>query len=383
MNFLILVFFLVFTSFTGYRKGIIKIAFSLSGLLTAYFAAWLLTIPAGNLLISMNLAHGLLAYLIPGIAIFLLSTVSFSIAGLLTHRAFMGRRNRSKISRAFWFSGSFVNSISGFIYALALTWSLGQLQTGGNRDWIGQTSSSLMGSLSRVVTNQLFENQPELRKQVSELVANPRESAVRLKTLTESPAFSSFFRDPEVQQNLKNNNASKLAESSAFKEMIEDPSIREQLEHFGLYHEDQSGKEALAGKMIILWKQATKLNRNARARSILESPDYAQLLKENNLMAILGDNRTLELMRILGQPEHEGEEYDPDQTSGNTMHPDYISDSDDVTSSNRPNFEQKEMESNSKEQRKKIYSWRDENGKLFISDHPPTKKDSGTNSTKH
>jgi hypothetical protein len=376
MNVLILIFFLAFSSFLGYRKGIIKIIFSLSGLLTAYILAWLLTIPAGNLLISMNLAHGLLAYIVPGTLIFLFSTAGFSIAGLLTHRAFIGRRKRMDIPRTFWLSGSVVNTFTGLIYALALIWSLGQLQTNSRRGWIERASSSLMGSLSRMATSQLFEHQPELRKQVSELIANPRESAVRLKTLTEAPAFSSFFRDPDIQKDLEANNASRLIEKTAFKEMLKDPSVSQQLEHFGLYNKEQGGQEAFARKIIVLWKQATKLNRNARAHEILNSPDYAQLLKENNLMAILGDNRTLELISILGQPEHQGEEYDPDQTSDNIRYPEYKSDSDETDPPIQSKTEQKDTESNSKEQSHKLYSWRDENGQWFISDHPPPGEDS-------
>ena len=362
----LLVFFtiLLLSFWSGYRKGLIKVAFNLAGLIIGYMMAWFQTQTLNQILISMGFHQSFLLFGGSALLIFFFFYYSFMIAGLVVHRTVVHGRKRQQVSKSYWVSGALMNGIPGCFYALALVWCLGQLRSpqvpGTTSNTIDHLSTAMIQGLTRGAADRYFPENDPMADVLSKLIANPQKSALSLKELSDNPDFQLFFRDPDIRQALEESRVSDLIQSPPFKKMSENPQIRDQFENLGLGDSD----EQLGQNLISLWGKANSLGQNPQARAILNDPDFQKLIQDHNIMALLGDPRFLELSKILSSTNENAKQ-------GET--PPAMNEENQNQADRGPKPEEENHENVTVKKDKKLYSWHDENGKLFISDQPPPK----------
>lgn len=372
----ILLVFVLVGACLGYRRGLRASLIRMVSILGAYVLTLAYFMPLSRYIKSQWLDSWLLAY---GLASILILFVGAGFISLLIKFALgliklifipAAQRHAKQAdepltkSRFDAFAGAGLAGVFSAFFALIAIWSMTMLQQANPQltqpvlKPIDQSLVSIaektMAASGQFAIDSLIDA-PVKNQLVSVFLQNPVANLARIKRLSQSDTFAAFMADPEVRQAIQTQNSSDLAGLEKFQQLLRAPELVAIATEAGLLGAGQElDSLAAAEASIELMAKLEQLGSNAEAQELLAEPDFQKKLASGNFSALLFDARFNRLLELFNQP------LAPLVSAPGRGSP--------KASLLSPATPVKSQFS------KKIYRWRDKDGRLHFSDKDPTLK---------
>ncbi len=349
-------------AFRGYRSGILVIAARVVGLLLAYLAAILFTNSAANLLQKHTAIEGLIAYMIAGSLIFIVTSILLSSLFSLLIRHFSEKSNEtsnisSETNRASSVTGGLFGAVVGCIVGIMVVWFVSTFQDIllakkgqqiAQSSAFEQTAKKLTGAAISGIVNGVVSSSTGdsgLANSAAKLLSNPAENIQHFNRLTQTGALRNLLQNSEVRSALDSQNPAALLDSQAFKQLAVNPDFVALTSELNLVEKGPQKDKQLAIKMTRLWAQIKQVQNNPQYLEIVNDPEIKQMLQSGNAFKLVNSAKIEQLLQIISSSKA------PEILSRET---------DDM------------LESASK--KKAIYRWVDKDGKVHYSDSESNKE---------
>jgi len=197
---------------------------------------------------------------------------------------------------------------------------------------------------------------------IQAVVNNPVENMQRIKRLSASQEFKDLLSKPKNRELIRAGNAEALSRQPEFRAFVEDEDVRELAEDSGLDLSGENGDEngddkAVATAVVDVWSRAESMRADPEIQALLKDPTVVKQIQDNNFIGLMMNPKFEKILAAFNSAESK----DAASTEAETL-----------------DGELKQNQAESAEARgksigtsSKIYSWKDEDGKMHYSDKKP------------
>jgi len=318
VNAFILIGFILFFAWRGFRAGGLKIFLRVISLLAGYLTAYTFSVPVSSYLSENEILSPPWNYLVAVLGLFLgvsfLVTIVFVLAGFVFSRVSESRPKPAKIL------GLWLGVALGSFMGLLVVWVAGvfqdtstlrrgaeagqpgllqqqEVKAGSIRD----LSEKMVGGMVGFAIKHKVEEDSALPELVSSVVAKPVVMGEQLSALMRSEEMKRFFNDPLIKDMLGRKNVNGLVNSYQFHDLLGQPGM----ENFllvvaGETPADQLERQELAAEqLIMLWTKTMSLQQDPRFVAIMQDPEFQESLQNPGPLGLLTNPRLQELSEII------------------------------------------------------------------------------------
>lgn len=226
---------------------------------------------------------------------------------------------------------------------------------------IDQTLQSVATKLMSTVTGTIANAAGVNNKSqglIQAVVNNPVENMQRIKRLSASPEFKNLLNKPKNRELIRAGNAEALSRQPEFRAFVEDEDVRELAEDSGLDLSAEGGDDkAVATAVVDVWSRAESMRADPEVQALLKDPTVIKQIQENNYIGLMMNPKFEKLLQAFNSGESKGAPEAGTQALGSEVK---------QNQTKSPEAAGKSIGSASK-----IYSWKDEDGKMHYSDKKP------------
>ncbi len=351
----------VFFVYRGYRNGLLRSCSRVSSLLAGYACAILFTGPLSRVIESLLQLRGIVAFIVAALLLFIGASVAVSLLFRVLLRIRAERESESRLSAV---GGAAVGLVVGVLIAVVVVWVFAfvrDLQPARDPGFAMQPrpSSGVEKLVNRAAGRaigkvmSLGSSQPVVVQLSAAVIESPAATAQHAKNLMQSGDFIALFGRPENRRVLDSGNARAVQQLPEFQRLLANPDLLALAESAGLPQmasdAGQSTEAALAQQLSDIWVRAQEVKHEPRVQAILQDETFLQKVHAGNPLALMTDDRFLELADIIFS-----ERAAPDSPTGST---------ETTTGSSTPAAEPVEP--------RPVFRWTDDQGRVHYSDVEP------------
>jgi hypothetical protein len=375
----IVLFSALSVSFWGWRKGFLQLVLRLSSLLLAYALTWQEAPHLARYLADKGWLPGLLAWPVAGAVLFLGGSILFSIAA---------RGLVSLMPEEWHAKGKMLGAISGVLLGaglgLLMTWTAGALrdswelrrvapqQTAAtNVEWepsaVAQADHlvrDISGQAMAVLVQGALGDSPAAAV-AAKWARQPLSMSGGLQHLASKPELRQLFQDPANYAVLVRGTNDEIQRLSSFQALVNDPQAIQFLSAAGLPGATPAQQsQALAGMLSRYAGNFEKLRGTPEFQSLAQDPELREKLQQGNLLALVTNDKMRRLTDMLVQGKLP-DQLPAEQDEANSVEARELS-------ASRPRRDSSAKPVSSKQEPSKpLYRWRDEKGRLHITEDKP------------
>ena len=342
----------VFFVYRGFRNGFLRSLSRILGLAAGYLAVILFVRPLADNLQAQTGLEGFIPLILAGIVLFIGASMVVSILFGITGKLLPRQEERS--SASIW-GGAGIGLLTGLLVATIAVWGLNyvremnQVKTAGDQP-VEKTSTSGISQFANKAAGKavsgaltLANVQPEVSRLSGVLMENPAELTQRVKRLSSSTELQALLTDPDNQAVLNSGNSKAVQQLPAFKLLLQNPDMQALARMAGLTDgaEGLSIESQISSKFSDFWQRVQRVKNNPKFQAIINDPEFKEQVQNGNPVALLGNSKLMDLSRIIF--------------------------SDKATP--QPRIEK--MESTKPKTPSRVYSWKDDKGRIHYSDQNP------------
>jgi len=349
-----------FFALRGFFKGFLRSLSRTLSFLGAYAAAFYFANPVSVLAKQYLKLDGMLAYVLSGLAIFILVATLIRLVFWLIIR--LSPHDPDHISTASRLAGLVIGALAGVVIALLLvyTWSVYQdARRADNPVPVAQTpadkaartfvSKTAAGILSLTTDNQTTVKMSE------SFIADPVLSVNRIHRILDNSDLQALLADERSQRLMRSGDIDSLMQIPEFNRLMNNTDMKELLAASGIDISRQDSARQTARKIALAWQQIQLMQDDPRVEAIINDPAFQQQLQAKNKLPLLMNpqlNTLAEIIFVEGASKIQAVQQD---------------------SSTRIQEVQPGEGANLEEQGT-IYRWVDEQGQVQYSDKPPAQR---------
>lgn len=306
---ILLIICILFFTFSGYRKGLLKSLSQLFGLIAGYFCAFTYGSEAAQWIELNSPLKGMLAFSAGALGVFIVTSLAVKIGfGLLATLL-----PKSEILlKGSAIGGSLLGALWGAAIGFILVWVLSIARP--YVPVLNDTSASTLlqvdiieNNATKIITH-IFETivktvtNPELTNISTAIAASPVETGLKVKKVWEKGELKDFLSNPDNQKILNDGDFATLEKLPEFQEIAKDEDLQTLLEDISAIPPDLAETErtqAIAENMNNVWQRATSMKNNPRVQEILSDPEFIEQINNGNPLLLLNDSRFQELSEML------------------------------------------------------------------------------------
>jgi uncharacterized membrane protein required for colicin V production len=343
--------------YRGYRKGLLRSLAGIVALAAGYVAVIFLVAPVGEYLQHQTGLQGFLPTIISALVLFIGAGIVIRILFGVIGKMLSAEDNRSNASA---FGGAAIGLVTGVVVATLAVWGLNYVREmnglgGGNAEAEVRRNPSTIEKFAGKAAGEavggalsLVDTQPEVSRLGKALIASPGVITRHIKRLSTSPELQQLFNDPKHQAALNSGDIDAVQALPAFRELVRNEDMQALAQAAGVIDEasgSMAGEAELAARFSDIWQRVQRVKDDDRVQAILGDGEFMQQLQNADPMALLGDSRVTELTGIIMSEEAAPPK--PVEASGSAA----------AASPKAPP--------------KKIFSWKDEQGRTHFTDEDP------------
>jgi len=351
---LLFIVVMLFFAYRGYKKGLLKSLSRIFSLVAGYIAAILYTEQFSAVLESQYQLQGIIGFLTAALVLFFSAAIAVSILFWIFAKLLPATDSPSTASSL---GGATVGLMIGVIVAIAIVWTYAfvrDIHFAKDADTEANLNPSKIESLASNVASKVVNTalsmgsaRPEITNLGTALIASPAEIAQHAKRLSSSNDLNELLSDPGNQALLNRGDVAAVKNLPALRKLARNPDMLALAKSAGIVDDsvNNSGavETALAEQLTDIWGRVHRVRNDQRVQEILNDPEFQQKIQSGNPIDLLTNARLLELADII---------YADEALPGDE------SDSVKPESSQQPSSEEKV----------KIFSWVDEDGRIHYSD---------------
>jgi uncharacterized membrane protein required for colicin V production len=349
---LIFIVVMLFFAYRGYKKGLLKSLSRIFSLVAGYIAAILYTEQLSAVLESQYQLQGIVWFLAAALVLFFGAAIAVNILFWLIAKLLPATDSPSTASSL---GGATVGLMIGVIVAIAIVWTYAFVrdihfaQNAESNLKPSKIESLASNVASKAVNTALSMGSagPEITNLGTALIASPAEIAQHAQQLSTSNDLNELLSDPENQALLNRGDVAAVKNLPALRKLARNPDMLALAKSAGIVDDSDNNSDAvettLAEQLTDIWGRVHQVRNNQRVQEILNDPEFQQKIQSGNPIDLLTNARLLELADII---------YSDEASPGGE------SDGVKPESSQQPSSEEKV----------KIFSWVDEDGRIHYSD---------------
>lgn len=363
---LLFIIIVAISAFRGYRSGIFVIAARMISLAVAYLAAILFSADAAKLIQEYTSIEGMISYVIAGTIVFLVTSIILSLifSTLIRHFTAKSKENNKTASSV---AGGLFGAVVGCFIGLMVVWFVSTIQEillvkKGQQivqpSVLEQTAKKLTGAaIGGIVSTATGDS--DLAAGAKQLLSNPAQNIQYFNRLTQSGTLRNFFQDSQVRTALDSQNPAALLNSQVYKNLTGNPDFVGLTKQLKLSGTSENKDKQLAIKVTNMWAQIKQVQNNPQYREIMQDPEIKHMLRSGNAYKLLSSAKIERLIQIISSsevPKFDNQDAGYQESSyQEARYPEKAS-------------QQKGEQSNLLVEKKSIYRWVDEDGKVHYSD---------------
>lgn len=362
---LIVVATTVLAALWGWHKGLLHLLLRLSVLLLAYGLAWQQTPALAAYFIKTMALSEVAAWPVAGVLLFLGGSIVFGavakgISFLLVEHWEVGKKR--------W-SGGLCGAFLGCGVGLLLVWTVGTLQDSQRlrqHEPVVQATAApslddevrqLSGDMMAALAGQALEGSAAAPV-AQALVRNPVSIGQELQYLAQKPELQQLFQDPHNYAVLVRGPASAVAQLPAFRALVADERAMQFLALVGLQGKDLGEQSTtLASTLIRYAGNYERLRAEPQFQALMNDAALREQWQQGNLLALLTNPKVRQMTELLSRDEAQSKELSPVLSA--------------VESSDTKPMVEPISADQTKEPAKLLYRWKDEKGRLHITEQAP------------
>ncbi|MFL0811586.1 MAG: CvpA family protein [Agarilytica sp.] len=307
INAAILLICIGFFSWRSYKKGLWKALLGLAGFIGAYLIGFIAA-PQLGYLVSEQGIKGIAYFMGAMLAIFIVSSTVISSVPPLIFPKLREVTFNQKIG------GAALGALTGVVFAVLLIWFVGVAGSMLNPKADVKSAPDVLSQMSsKVVSKAISSGIAVLEKDryrasaTSAFLSAPQTFTQSFQTLSESKKLRSFWQDGRAQFYMGQGDIEQLMREPAFTQLVNDPAMQQILQDAKPKDSSsEQAKEYFAKQVSFVWRRMRTLRSDPRAVEILEDPDVKKLVRQQNPMSMLTNEKIQSLIAIvLEQPLEE------------------------------------------------------------------------------
>ncbi|MBU2884973.1 CvpA family protein [Gilvimarinus agarilyticus] len=305
---IILLAMTAFFAIRGYFTGTYGSLVRTISFLGAYGAAFYFSKQAAHQVKQNTPLDGILAYIVGGMAVFIVAMVAIRIVfWVLAKMTPGGDRKPSQVSRM---GGLVIGGIIGGFIGLLLVYLLGiytsakeanapdYATTAKQADPVDRIAKSAVSKSVGAIMSASGANERNI-KLTESFVANPVDSVDRVTRVTQSPDLQSLLKDRRSQRLLKQGDIDELMKVPEFRRLMNDQDMRELMAASGLDVNDEDSARQTAQKIAQGWQRIDAVKNDTRVQKIINDPEFQRKLQADNKLGLLTSPQLNQLAEII------------------------------------------------------------------------------------
>lgn len=364
---LVFLMVLIYSVWRGYRRGFQSGMVELVGLAVAYAVAWIAWQPFGHALSESGWFPGLSAYLAAPCMLFFGVSLAFQIPHLFLRSMMKRREARGDSVLSQRVAGAVLGLGTGFVYAVLAVWSVMFLLRDGveERHVIERISGRIVGAtVAFLLDSRNASDTRGVKDIVQALTRDPGTAVKQLENLTRHEGLQQLLSTPEIQRQLTSGQPEELARTPEFRALLQDPALSRTCIDLGLLDSDDPDETRglrLARVLSRTYQKLEQVKNHPELRAALQDPAWVHAMEQGDMGTILTDPRSLQIARLLLEspvPPSLAE------TPNAPPQPGPLQESATPSTPKPAELPVKD---------RTFYKWKDEQGRLHITDEPPPK----------
>lgn len=356
MDWSLIVFIAIVLSFafSGYKAGVFSIASRVISLPTAYIITLFFTKDVGQWLQTHTELEGLMAYIVGGSTLFIISSATISLIFSTFQKLFINKDIENSPLSAI--TGALLNAAIGVFFGFLIIWFTGTLQTiyfnkNNKTAKVSNFSATVQNIASKTissVSNKLTEKNI-ISETTAVLLANPAENIERVSQISKSGTVNKLFTSHDSMTALESLSPSALRRSESFQNFVNDKNFIELAKEMNFSSDVNEMQKEVAVQVTTLWAKIEKVKNNPNFIELIKDSEIKNMIESKNVYQMMNSTKIENLINIITSVEIEPIEYVEEKI-------------------------QSEKEEATKPKEVKIYRWVDEKGKVHFSDKPQKNK---------
>ena len=355
---LLFIVVMLFFAYRGYKKGLLKSLSRIFSLVAGYIAAILYTEQVSAILESQYQLQGIVWFLTAALVLFFSAAIAVNILFWLLAKLLPATDSPSTASSL---GGATVGLVIGVIAAIAIIWTyvfVRDMRSVDDIDAAANLKPSMIENLASKVASKVVNKamsmgsaRPEITNLSTALIASPAEIAQHAQRLSTSNDLNELLSDPGNQALLNRGDVAAVKNLPALRKLARNPDMLALAKFAGIVDDSANNSDAvetaLARQVTDIWGRVHRVKNDQRVQEILNDPEFQQKIQSGNPVNLLTNARLLELADIIYADESVPGEAGQVESSS-------------VKSDSSPQP--------ASEEKIKIFSWVDEDGRIHYSD---------------
>ena len=291
-----------FTTFRGFKRGLILSLLSLLELVAGYLVAYFFHHIVGQLLIKLFSLQPIVAYPVAGLVCFVSGAL---MVGLVTRAARRHRRYQQRLGRSPMLLGRLAGAVLGAAYgaalAMVLVWIL-LLAYAAYPDKVPNPRNTVAGRLSaplwaRTVGRvaRRVSGSGALSVAAEQLAKDPARATRDMQTVLAHRRVQALVRNPRQLKGLASSDPQQLARHPLVRSLSRDRKFVEAAQRLGLLDataerpSPQQVRQQLAARLAPLSRSEMAISNDPEVRQLLNDPQLKGRLQRRELGALAND----------------------------------------------------------------------------------------------
>lgn len=351
----------LYFGYRGYKNGLLKSVSRILSILAGYLCAIFYTAQVSEIIEANFQLQGVVAIISASLLLFIGAGLVVSVLFWLLQKLVF---DEGVIGTASSVGGAAVGTMVGLLLAIVIVWSfvfVRDIRDIESYDAATAPTPSRIESLASKVASKAVgaamsvgSANAEVANLSAALVQSPAAIAQQTQRLMSSDDLQNLLDDPDNQAVLSSGDIEAVQQLPAFQQLLKNPDMQALAASAGMLDNVTGGSQtvatALATQFTDIWVRTQRVKNDQRLQEIISDPEFQQKIQSGNPVDLLTNARLLELANIIfdkgAGPDEAGV-----QTPGNTP-----------TGSATPTKPEAE---------KKLYRWKDKDGRVYYSDVKP------------
>lgn len=304
---IILLAITAFFAISGYFNGTYRSLARTVSFIGAYGTAFYFSKQAALKVKENTPIDGILAYIVGGVAIFIITMVAIRIVfWVLAKMTPGGDRDPSKASRI---GGLLIGGTIGTFIGLLMVYLVGiytSAKATQSPDYATTRKADMVDSLAKGAISKSVgaimsasgakDNSIKLTEA---FVADPVDSVDRINRVTSNPDLQALLKDRRSQRLLKQGDIDELMKVPEFRRLMNDQDMRDLMAASGLDVNDEDSARQTAQKIAQGWQRIDTMKNDPRVKEIINDPEFQRKLQAENKLALLASPQLNKLAEII------------------------------------------------------------------------------------
>lgn len=304
ISLLIFVAMIAVFAYRGYGHGLIEALSRVGGMAAGYAVAIMASPYLAAWLVANTQLSGLLAFVL---APPLLVMSTFWLVGLVFDAVEQLYGHKVEDTRISHYGGIIVGGLLGVFLAILSVWSYvlvrDTLVTSNYQEYSQRQPSQIelgvagaVGGASSLAMGR-FNLHGHSAIRAANFMAQPARVIRQAQALWLNPYMRYLYRSELVSQIFARADLTALKRERAFQELLQDGSVQSLLLNMQLIDDSEDYSEALAKRLLLLWRWLEAVKDEPEVAVIINDPDFQAALKSKNPTGLLLNPQLLELFR--------------------------------------------------------------------------------------